>query len=508
MDYNEAAWDISRAFRRSGDFLKVTLGRDSGKAIRGRDVIVKVDTSMMESRDVFSSITEILRPLKYKVLQGGKVWGSSDKTVWVDGEDSYHFAVEPEKTYTIRVRRWPGLRAATGDLGPIPKEIHKLQDAVSDWEAAIYHATRAVIRAPQFGPLLINMIQGVSTTNDKQLPGLRRQYRTADQAEERDMSTVKQALQRIAADVPESRQYLVPLLRRHASCDCGDDRMAGELDEMFAGRKWDRGQKYAPKNTSPGLGPGKWAPTNRGKGKCFYETGNEKDRCYVTQNSSPPKPSSGSSSDKKEYNKQYVKDRWPDRDKKAGAERLAELRGQRTARSIKGKTAGPLENANKLWEMKAVKYPDDVVFIVDFLTDTGFGKGHGPVDALQRWVGMGQSVPEDIVDSILNEWKRTFKSSNPKVMQAFKKAVALIERTKAARRPDKKARVKSKLDSMGMMNDLRKKHGDGSKAYYAAVLKEVKGGVIAPSAVVGGGLKNTKKHAIEWCQDHMAKAKK
>lgn len=67
-------------------------------------------------------------------------------------------------------------------------------------------------------------------------------------------------------------------------------------------------------------------------------------------------------------------------------------------------------------------------------------------------------------------------------------------------------RVKSKLASLGMMNDLREKHGGRTKAYYAAVLKEVKAGVIAPSAVVGGGYKNGKKVAIMWLEEQMKNA--
>ena len=67
----------------------------------------------------------------------------------------------------------------------------------------------------------------------------------------------------------------------------------------------------------------------------------------------------------------------------------------------------------------------------------------------------------------------------------------------------KSARVKSKSESMRMMGDLRKKHGDGTKAYYQAVIDEVKAGVIAPSAVVGGGYKNGKKVAIEWLEGQM-----
>jgi hypothetical protein len=71
----------------------------------------------------------------------------------------------------------------------------------------------------------------------------------------------------------------------------------------------------------------------------------------------------------------------------------------------------------------------------------------------------------------------------------------------------KTARVKSKLESMGLMRDLEKEHGKHTKAYYEAVLKEVKDGVIAPAAVVGGGYKDGKKVAIKWLEDQMKSAK-
>ncbi len=66
------------------------------------------------------------------------------------------------------------------------------------------------------------------------------------------------------------------------------------------------------------------------------------------------------------------------------------------------------------------------------------------------------------------------------------------------------ARVPSKLESQGKLRELEKKHGR-TKAYYAAALKELKAGNLAPSAVVGGGYKSGKKVAIKWLEEQMAK---
>ena len=74
---------------------------------------------------------------------------------------------------------------------------------------------------------------------------------------------------------------------------------------------------------------------------------------------------------------------------------------------------------------------------------------------------------------------------------------------KGKKAAQKSARVKSKRESMRMMNDLHEKHGDRTKAYYQAVIDGVRAGVIAPSAVVGGGYKNGKKVAIEWLEGQM-----
>lgn len=70
----------------------------------------------------------------------------------------------------------------------------------------------------------------------------------------------------------------------------------------------------------------------------------------------------------------------------------------------------------------------------------------------------------------------------------------------------REARVKSKSESMRMLKDLQGKHGGRTKAYYEAVLDEVRAGVIAPSAVVGGGYKDGKKVAIKWLEDQIKSA--
>ena len=71
----------------------------------------------------------------------------------------------------------------------------------------------------------------------------------------------------------------------------------------------------------------------------------------------------------------------------------------------------------------------------------------------------------------------------------------------------KTARVLSKGDSMRRLNELHKQHGGFTRAYFEAALQEVKAGVIAPAAVVGGGYKDGKAVAIKWLTDNMSKAK-
>lgn len=55
------------------------------------------------------------------------------------------------------------------------------------------------------------------------------------------MITLRAALTRIANAHPETRVHLVPLLRHHAACACGDEMVAedGDMgDELMGGRTW------------------------------------------------------------------------------------------------------------------------------------------------------------------------------------------------------------------------------------------------------------------------------
>ena len=160
------------------------------------------------------------------------------------------------------------------------------------------------------------------------------------------MSTIKQTLRRIADSVPESRSIIVPFLRRHEACACGDQMLASELDEMFAGRQFD---PHDPKTNGDYAknvkDEGKWIGDNRGKGKCYYQTGDPKDRCYVTTNGGPggqTKPDSGSTKNRSEYNKKYIQQRWPggvDRSQyKKAEERLAAIEAEMLAFVQAGQT--------------------------------------------------------------------------------------------------------------------------------------------------------------------------
>lgn len=108
--------------------------------------------------------------------------------------------------------------------------------------------------------------------------------------------TLRQATIQLAHDHPGLRRHLVPLLRREA------------------GREWDgtKGKKYknSPKRDKK-VKP-KWQPKPRSKGKCFYETGDPKDRCYVTTEGGP----GGKTKKPTEGWKEYEQARWPGLDKK------------------------------------------------------------------------------------------------------------------------------------------------------------------------------------------------
>jgi hypothetical protein len=106
---------------------------------------------------------------------------------------------------------------------------------------------------------------------------------------------------RLAAEKPHLRADLVPILQRTASeCD----------DGIEAGREHgEHGKGYGM--TGPDVrGEGKWSPD--AKGKCYYETGDEADRCYVTQNGGPGGQTKGepSTSGGKPDWKKYEEQRW------------------------------------------------------------------------------------------------------------------------------------------------------------------------------------------------------
>lgn len=111
------------------------------------------------------------------------------------------------------------------------------------------------------------------------------------------LASLRRATIKLAHDVPEMRKHLVPILRRTAA-GCGDEQMAGRL------WKGEPGKGYGM--TGPDVrGPGKWTP--EAKGKCYYETGDEADRCYVTELGGP----GGQTKPKTRGDKDYEKKRWP-----------------------------------------------------------------------------------------------------------------------------------------------------------------------------------------------------
>ena len=106
--------------------------------------------------------------------------------------------------------------------------------------------------------------------------------------------TLRQATIQLALDYPELRQHLVPLLRKEA------------------GREWDdtKGKEYKDSPKRDEKVKPKWKP--KPKRKCFYETGDPKDRCYVTEQGGP----GGQKKKKTECWKEYEDERWPKLHKK------------------------------------------------------------------------------------------------------------------------------------------------------------------------------------------------
>lgn len=108
------------------------------------------------------------------------------------------------------------------------------------------------------------------------------------------MSTLRQNIIKLAQENPELRKHLIPLLREASE------------DGVEAGREHgERGKGYGGDTVR---GPGKWEP--EAKGKCYYETGDEADRCYVTQNGGPGGQKKPGPSNKPGVWKDYEKQRW------------------------------------------------------------------------------------------------------------------------------------------------------------------------------------------------------
>lgn len=112
------------------------------------------------------------------------------------------------------------------------------------------------------------------------------------------------AMIRVAHKYPETRKYLVPAIRKIALIEMISD----DDDGILAGRQHGSRKDYGM--TGPNRrGQGEWTPVK--KDKCYYETGDPKDRCYMTINGAP----GGGESKKKETTPtwaEYEKARWPD----------------------------------------------------------------------------------------------------------------------------------------------------------------------------------------------------
>ena len=109
-------------------------------------------------------------------------------------------------------------------------------------------------------------------------------------------ASLRGTVAKLAADHPELRKHLIPILRRTADTET----------ELEAGRQHgESGKGYGGETVR---GPGKWEPES--KDKCFYETGDEGDRCYVTQNGGPGGQKKPGPSNKPGLWKDYEGQRW------------------------------------------------------------------------------------------------------------------------------------------------------------------------------------------------------
>jgi len=103
--------------------------------------------------------------------------------------------------------------------------------------------------------------------------------------------------------------------RGKTACGCGDDEgHEHEMVPMAAGDEVEAGREHGERGKGYGMsgpdvrGPGAWQP--EAKGKCYYETGDEADRCYVTNKGGPGGQKKKGPPRKPGDWKGYEKDRW------------------------------------------------------------------------------------------------------------------------------------------------------------------------------------------------------
>jgi hypothetical protein len=123
---------------------------------------------------------------------------------------------------------------------------------------------------------------------------------------------------------------------------------------------------------------------------------------------------------------------------------------------------------------------------------------------VERYVEEGKAQGMDEGKAWAVAWSRYCKYKNPGSPHCQKDKGDYFPGRQAA--APKEARAPSKLESQGIMFDLRKQLGDGTRAYFEKVLEMVQAGQLAPSAVVGGGYKNNKRMAIKWLQERISRS--
>jgi hypothetical protein len=123
---------------------------------------------------------------------------------------------------------------------------------------------------------------------------------------EKKAMTLRDQVAKLASERPDLRKHLIPVLRHTAGAESYWDESGSSDTALEAGRQHgESGKGYGGETVR---GPGKWEP--EAKGKCFYETGDEGDRCYVTQNGGPSGQKKPGPSNKPGVWKDYEGQRW------------------------------------------------------------------------------------------------------------------------------------------------------------------------------------------------------